>query len=145
MENDNGVIDCDSLISPLTGLNEKYLLKRVFQEIVPKKIVGRPKHPYRAPIRESLLHASALHREKYLSESALAKTGLFDPAKVQALLSKLHSVKQAGEVEGMALAGILSSQIVYDQFIANFSSALQSTTSPDIVFDRRSGKEAKPK
>ncbi len=129
----------------IRGLNEKYLLKKVFEEIVPKKIVGRPKHPYRAPIRESLLHASALHREIFLSGAAISDAGLFDPAKVKVLLNKLDSVKQVSEVEGMALAGILSSQIIYDRFIANFSLELLIPTGPDVVFDRRSGRDAKSK
>ncbi|MGQ9847563.1 MAG: asparagine synthase (glutamine-hydrolyzing), partial [Bacteroidales bacterium] len=35
------------------GLNEKYILKKVFKDYLPKEILYRAKNPYRAPIRNS--------------------------------------------------------------------------------------------
>jgi len=40
----------------IRGMNEKYLLKKAFQGILPEAIVNRPKHPYRAPIGSSFFN-----------------------------------------------------------------------------------------
>ena len=50
----------------IRGLNEKYLLKKVFNELLPQKILFRPKNPYRAPIRNSFFN------NKYLDVKAIA-------------------------------------------------------------------------
>lgn len=121
----------------IRGLTEKYILKKVFQEILPDKIVSRPKHPYRAPIRESLLYPESDYAQNYLSEDCLKETKFFDPPKVKKLLHKIKAAGQASEVENMALAGVLSSQIVHDQFIAHFPSKEVVPISPDVIIDRR--------
>ncbi|MGD9034792.1 MAG: asparagine synthase (glutamine-hydrolyzing), partial [Desulfobacteraceae bacterium] len=105
----------------IMGLNEKHILKKTFQRILPKEICKRPKHPYRAPIKRSLLNKRTLtHIEDGLSDRQLKKAGLFDIPKVRLLLKKLQTVNDPGEVESMALVGILSSQIIFDQFIERF-------------------------
>ena len=43
----------------LFGLDEKYLLKRAFADLVPDEIIHRPKQPYRAPGRRELLRGRA--------------------------------------------------------------------------------------
>jgi asparagine synthase (glutamine-hydrolysing) len=123
-------------------LNEKYILKKAFQEILPEKITKRPKNPYRAPIRESLLHGNDPYIEEMLSDHFLNITKLFDVLKVRKLLNKLQRVNHASELDNMALAGILSSQIIYDKFINHFPSGSIYPVSPDLLIDRRSIKKA---
>ena len=104
------------------GLNEKYILKKAFDGILPKDIVKRAKHPYRAPITKSLLKGRAAeYTLEMLSERAAKNAGLFDTKKVTNLLRKLKTADAASEVDSMTLVGILSSQILYHQFIDDLS------------------------
>jgi len=122
----------------IKGLNEKYLLKSTFKQILPVEIVNRPKHPYRAPIKQSILdnEMSEYFREM-LSEHTLKSFGLFDVSKVQKLLHKFKNAINSGESENMALIGILSSQIIYDRFIRNFPKSLSYPISLNLLIDRR--------
>ena len=54
---DHRLIEFMAKVPPIwkiMGINEKYLLKKFFRGILPETIVGRTKHPYRAPIQQSL-------------------------------------------------------------------------------------------
>jgi len=138
---DHRLIDFMARVPPrwkMLGLNEKYILKKLFRNTLPAEILRRAKHPYRAPIRESLLgcYASEYAREM-LSEKAIKKAGLFNFEKVDRLLKKLQKVDSAGEIDNMALVGILSSQLVHHRFIENFPFNSCCAISPNIVFDRR--------
>jgi asparagine synthase (glutamine-hydrolysing) len=121
------------------GLEEKYVLKRSFKNVLPDSIANRPKHPYRAPISESLLNQdSAAYTMDMLSEKALEKSGLFDAAKVGKLVKLLQGPRAGSEVNNMALVGILSTQLLHERFIDNFPKTPQVSVPPDLVFDRRS-------
>ncbi len=48
--------------------------------------------------------------------------GVFDPRKVEQLVEKCRKGRRQGFRENMALVAILSTQIVYDRFVANFVS-----------------------
>jgi len=122
----------------ILGLNEKHILKKVLAPVLPPEIVARKKQPYRAPIVNCLL--SAANRESamgLLTKEAIQRAGLFDPGKVNKLLAKLQAVENPSEIEGMALAGILSSQIIYQQFIEGFPTYIQSAVHPGLIVDRR--------
>ena len=104
------------------GLREKYLLKKLARKWLPDEITQRLKRPYRAPIHRSFFHGeiqSAYVREQ-LSRDWIKAAGLFDPAKVEQLVQKIDSGRPLGETDDMALAGILSTQLVYDQFVQGF-------------------------
>jgi asparagine synthase (glutamine-hydrolysing) len=107
----------------LNGLREKYILKQVARDLIPSDLIERPKQPYRAPISQCFLgHSAPSYAEELLSESALKDTGYFNPRSVSGLLAKCH--RHGGgllsERENMALVGILSTQLVDQQFIRNF-------------------------
>jgi asparagine synthase (glutamine-hydrolysing) len=105
----------------IMGLNEKHILKKSFCGILPKDIINRPKHPYRAPIKQSLLNEKTSEYVKDMfSDASLKDAGLFDIPRVRMLFKKLQSVDSPGEVDSMALVGILSTQLVVEQFIKNF-------------------------
>ena len=121
----------------ILGLSEKHILKRVFRGLLPPEIIARPKQPYRAPIQASLFgHAHDQLAETYLTAERLKSAGLFDPGKVAMLLAKLNSGAAESETEGMALAGILSTQIFHRSFIEDFNPALPPCTFT-VVEDRR--------
>jgi asparagine synthase (glutamine-hydrolysing) len=121
----------------IRGLKEKDLLKKVFRGVLPEVILNRPKHPYRAPIQQSLLNGSGDGSADSLSSESLAAAGLFDGNKVEKLLNKLRKTNHATEVEGMALAGILSTQLLFRQFGTAFKCNLPHGVVPTVFVDRR--------
>jgi asparagine synthase (glutamine-hydrolysing) len=105
----------------LFGLDEKFLLKRAFRNTIPAEILNRHKHPYRAPIQEALLPKSADHpNRRMLASDLIRRAGLFNEEKVSRLVQKIDSTNSVNEVEGMALAGILSSMFLWSQYINDF-------------------------
>lgn len=125
----------------IRGMKEKYLLKKVFDEVLPREIVYRPKQPYRAPIRRSLLAGDVPAVSKALSEEALRDSGLFDVPTVLGLLKKVDQARHVGEFEEMALTGIVSTQIVHEQFVGNPPPGKPQRQVPGLVVDRRGSAE----
>jgi asparagine synthase (glutamine-hydrolysing) len=102
----------------LHGLNEKFILKRMMNNCLPGSVLKRPKQAYRAPIARSFLASPA--REyvmDLLSEKDINKTGLFSYPVIQRLLQKISSGEMVTEIENMALAGTISAQLIYHQYI----------------------------
>jgi asparagine synthase (glutamine-hydrolysing) len=123
----------------ILGLNEKHILKKTFEGILPEAILRRPKNPYRAPIRQSLLNRKMLDcTQEILSETSLKKANLFDTGKVSKLLRKMQASGSASEIDDMALMGILSSQLIYQQFVEDFPLNPACEVCPDLIVDYRS-------
>lgn len=122
----------------IMGLNEKFILKKLYKDILPQSILKRPKHPYRAPIKNSLLNKNLEFVEFYLSEEKLKSCNLFNHSMVKILKDKLTKAEQSSEFDNMALVGILTTQIVNDKFIDNFEAHTIKPSSFDIVYDSRS-------
>lgn len=118
----------------IKGLDEKYILKKSFKGILPETIINRQKHPYRAPIGQSLLNKNTY---EILSDHELANSNLFNISKVQRLLNKLQTTNNPGETDNMALIGILSTQLIHNQFIADFPDKEVPPISLGLIIDRR--------
>lgn len=102
----------------LNGLNEKFILKRISENKIPKSITNRSKQPYRAPIAGSFFSKNAPdYIHEILTDNSLESYGLFDPKKVNQLINKIQLQKNTSEVDQMAIAGILSTQLLYKMFI----------------------------
>jgi asparagine synthase (glutamine-hydrolysing) len=100
------------------GLNEKYILKRMMDNRLPDSVLKRPKQAYRAPISGSFLSSPAKEYVlELLSEQDINHTGMFSSSAVQKLLQKISMGEMVTEMENMALAGIISSQLMYHQYI----------------------------
>lgn len=113
---------CNSLPDrfKLNCLDEKFILKKISESKVPSSIVKRTKQPYRAPITSSFFNDSApSYVSEMLSENRIKEFGLFDAAKVQSLVKKARSRQIVTEVDQMAIAGILSTQLLSQLFINN--------------------------
>jgi asparagine synthase (glutamine-hydrolysing) len=127
----------------ILGLNEKHLLKKVLRPVLPDEIVARRKQPYRAPAVNCLLAgASGEFARGLLSGGAIQRAALFDTGKVNRLLAKLQAVENPSEIDSMALAGILSSQIIHQQFVQDFIPRSHSTIRLDLMIDRRMSAKA---
>lgn len=124
---DRQVVDfCCRLPSTLKlrGLRDKRLLRLASRRWLPPAICDRRKQPYRAPIHRSFFHRRGPgYVREMLSPSALTATGLFHSPAVEGLVRKLEQGKAVGETDDMALAGILSTQLLHAQFIRGFRPA----------------------
>jgi len=127
----------------LRGLNEKYLLKRLGRNWLPEEIWRRKKRPYRAPIHRGFFNeAKADYVDELLSPEGIRRAGFFKPAAVDQLVQKIGSGSAIGETDDMALAGILSAQLVHYHFIAPFKMPSPLSDSDDVKVCR-GGKAAR--
>ncbi|WP_352127994.1 asparagine synthase (glutamine-hydrolyzing) [Mesorhizobium sp. dw_380] len=130
----------------LRVLDEKHVLKRVAEPIVPPQVVARKKQPYRAPNALSFVGQDApAYIREVLSETALRAANVFDPKSVAILLGKCRSQAGDGDLsnaDNMALVGVLSTQLLHQQFIANRPCGLNKTELRiDVDHERRDDHE----
>lgn len=101
----------------IKGLNEKYMMKKLMDGRLPDQVVHRPKQAYRAPVASSLTSSKAPeYLREALSPGMLNKFGIFNSGSVEKLLGNMAEGKTVTENENMAVAGILSTQILMDMF-----------------------------
>ena len=97
-------------------LNQKYILKQACDGLIPPSIKNRYKQPYRAPDGKSLL-SSASYLADTLSSTRIEHDGIFDSRSTSALIAKFKSGRATSVKDNMALVGILSTQLLLQQFI----------------------------
>jgi len=134
---DHRVVEFSCTIPPhlrMKVLNEKNILKKAMASLLPDEIVRRKKQPYMAPdILSFVGDREPEYLDMYLSEKKLRESGLFRPRAVAGLLAKCRKKARQGFRENMAFVGILSTQILYDRFIENFSDAQIDNLPPEKV------------
>ena len=106
----------------LKVLDEKHVLKRAAADLVPASILSRPKQPYRAP---DALSFAAPEARDWMAEvagpEAVRQAGCFDPVAVAQLVAKCAARAASGQfsnADNMGLVGVLSTQLVHHQFVA---------------------------
>jgi asparagine synthase (glutamine-hydrolysing) len=131
---DHRVVELAARIPPglkLKGLREKHILKRAVGKYLPKAIAERPKQPYRAPESECFSGPGAPdYARALLSRSTLARSGLFEPVAVEKLAAKCASGARIGVGDNMALVGILSTQLLDQQFSAAVPAPVPDVAAP---------------
>ena len=108
----------------LKVLEEKYLLKQVARRVTTTPVWRRAKQPYRAPGARALLAAGG---HDLLSAEQIRKDGIFHPGRVDRLVQKFRDGRAIGTKDDMALVAILSTQILVDRFINNFTTETYGT------------------
>jgi asparagine synthase (glutamine-hydrolysing) len=123
----------------MRALRDKRLLRKLGRELLPDEIWNRPKKPYRAPIHRSFFNDRTQdYVRELLSEASLGETGFFNPAAVGKLVAKIEHGMPIGETDDMALAGILSTQLLHYLFVKNFSPVAPLSEQDDVkICDRR--------
>jgi asparagine synthase (glutamine-hydrolysing) len=103
----------------LFGLEEKFVLKRAFADVVPREILERPKQPYRAPDAASFFVDGVPEWvSEVTSPRALATAGVFDARQVAGLVEKARLRSQSfGNTDNMRLVSVLSTQLLHEQFV----------------------------
>jgi asparagine synthase (glutamine-hydrolysing) len=112
----------------LRVLEEKHVLRRAAQGLVPESIQARPKQPYRAPDTMTFRCPSGQALiEEYMSEESITGAGYFNPRMVTNLIRKVLTVDVEAITprEDMAMTGILSTQILHHLF-------LETSRPPDL-------------
>lgn len=114
----------------LKELDEKFVLKEAFRDLLPTSITQRNKQPYRAP--ESLATLSDDMRARYLCTEALEKVDVFEPRHVEKLCDKLAMANETNQFsfgDNFAFNCILSTQIFHENFIQTAQPLTQRKTS----------------
>ena len=102
-------------------LNEKYLLKRCADGLIPSAVAKRHKQPYRAPEACSFLQPSAReYMDELLSPEQIRRDGIFDARAVEMLMAKFRKGAAIGIKDNMGMVGIVSTQLLVHQFINHF-------------------------
>jgi len=112
----------------LRVLDEKHVLKRIGAKLLPATVSKRKKQPYRAPDALSFVGDGAPDWvEACMSDAAIRKAGVFEPAVVQSLWQKCKTrgdESQFSNADNMAVVGVLSTQLLHQQFIENQPSSV---------------------
>lgn len=118
---------CNSLPAnyKLNGLTEKYLLKKLMKNSIPESIVKRSKQAYRAPINSTFFVKDPPEYIKLmLTPEYFKKTGIFNADSVSVLLAKAEKTGISSEVEDMVLTAVISTHLLYNQFIEKQNTGL---------------------
>jgi asparagine synthase (glutamine-hydrolysing) len=103
--------------SRLDGARDKVALRRLAEQLLPAGIAARPKQPYRAPEVEPFFGAGTRDWvQELLSPAALSRVGIFDAPRTAGLLRRCRQGRVHGQRESMALVGVLSTQVWFEQF-----------------------------
>lgn len=103
----------------LRGLNEKAILRRAVEGLIPPEILSRVKQPYRAPDSASFFNGGQPleYVEYLLSTERLREGAYFDPVAVRRLFEKCRTGRAIGFGDNMAFVGIVSTMIIDEIFV----------------------------
>lgn len=126
--------------SRLLGLREKEILRRWARRIVPPRISGRGKQPYRAPDAPSFFAPGApSYIADMLSETSVRSVGVWSPQAVEGLVRRCRSGNAISFRENQALLAVLSTQLWHHQFVASApSTASLDVNAADVVMHESS-------
>lgn len=116
---DHRVIELAARIPPqlkLRGLNEKFILKHAYRDLLPPTIAQRPKQPYRAPISACFRPETSALGARLIGAEALKNAGYFEPATGSRLVQKTLQTDNVNERDEMAIALMASLQSMHEQF-----------------------------
>ena len=120
----------------LEGMRDKAALRDLGRRVLPESIAARAKQPYRAPEVAPFFGPDAPGWvEDALSPGSLVATGFWDPARVEGLLRRCRAGRARGVREGMALVGVLSTQIWHERFFGGGAAYPAEAAEPRVRID----------
>lgn len=120
----------------LFGLEEKYLLKRAFADLVPEDILRRPKQPYRAPDAASFFaDGTPEWFAEVISERAIREAGVFRPEPVAGLLAKCARTggENMSNTDAMRALAVVSTQLTHAHFVAGDGGTSSGPALPELL------------
>lgn len=132
----------------LRGLDEKHVLKRVAEGLLPASVARRTKQPYRAPDALALTSKAARdYASEALGRRAVERAGVFDPDAVERLWKKCRARAEVGQLSNtdtMALTGVLSTQLLYEIFVRRAVTPPSPTVDEPLPHDSPGPAEVSP-
>jgi asparagine synthase (glutamine-hydrolysing) len=114
-------------------LDQKHLLKRAAEGLIPESVRQRFKQPYRAPDGSSFFTERSSDVDDLLSPSQITRDGVFDAQAVGRLVSKFRRGGQTSVSDNMALVGIVSTQLLIHRFMNRRVGTPASQQLPQII------------
>jgi len=114
---DHKVVEFAATIPPhlkLKGINEKYILKKVGQDILPRSTRNRRKRPFRIPINTWFKDELNEMAEQALDDSVIVREGYFKP-EVVADIMRRH--RRSELLYNHQLYALLVFEMWYERFI----------------------------
>jgi asparagine synthase (glutamine-hydrolysing) len=123
---DHRVIEFACRLPPrlkLSGLHEKYLLRRSFAADLPASIAERVKQPYRTPDGVSFFRNGRPlgYVAQLLAPDSIRDAGYFDADAVAKLSRKCAAGNAIGFSDNMAFVGILSTMLLHELYVRGTS------------------------
>jgi asparagine synthase (glutamine-hydrolysing) len=115
----------------LHGLRQdKYLLRRAAERILPAEVAWRPKGMFRAPLAESFLANPPDFVRDLVSPDSLARTGYFDVASVRRDCETLAKGEgdKLGNFVSLGLGGVVATQLWHHLYLGGGLCALPTAT-----------------
>lgn len=132
----------------MPALREKSILREVAKRWLPTEIAQRRKRPYRAPIHHCFGGPNAPeYLQEIFSETSLRRSGLFNPVSAIRLYQAVQQGRALGETDEMALIGIISTELLHQQFVQRPISRTELSKNDRIKIvdrSRRSEPTSKP-
>jgi asparagine synthase (glutamine-hydrolysing) len=121
----------------LDGMRDKVALRTLATDLLPPQIGERAKQPYRAPeVAPFFADDAPDWVEDALSPSSLGATGIWDAAKVEGLIRRCRAGRATGVREGMALVGIVTTQLWHAEFCGTADGYPAETEPPRVRITR---------
>jgi asparagine synthase (glutamine-hydrolysing) len=123
----------------IRGLEEKYLLRKAAEPLLPADISARRKRPYRAPIVSAFVGPQAPeYVRELLAPEHLRSVGIFSPEAVERLVQKCERPGAAGvgETDEMGLVGTISVMLLHDRFVERPTLAARAEPTRVVVGDQ---------
>jgi asparagine synthase (glutamine-hydrolysing) len=134
---DHRVFEHAAALAPdrkLEGMHDKIAVREVAARVLPASIARRPKQPYRAPAVDPFFAPGAPEWvAEELSEAALRDVGIFDERRVGGLVRRCEAGRASGPREGMALVGVLSTQVWHRTFCGSAIQYSAEAVDPRVV------------
>jgi asparagine synthase (glutamine-hydrolysing) len=121
----------------LDGLRDKVAVRDAAARVLPPAIAERRKQPYKAPEIAPFFTGDVPDWVgDRLSGAALRDVGIFDEARVEGLLRRCRSGRATSPREGMALVGVLSTQVWHEELCARSASSYEpERAEPRVLLD----------
>jgi asparagine synthase (glutamine-hydrolysing) len=108
--------------SKFRGLSEHEMLRRIASRFLSAAQMRQRSTPGRAPLAASFFGTAEApivcdYVEELLSREKVVDAGIFEPGGVERLVRKAKKGEATSAKDSMALAGIVSTQLIVDQFI----------------------------
>jgi asparagine synthase (glutamine-hydrolysing) len=101
------------------GLQDKYLLRKAAERVLPKEVAWRRKAMFRAPLAETFLANPPAFVRDLMSPEALARAGYFDVGSVRRDCEALAKGEGAklGTFASLGLGGVVATQLWHHLYL----------------------------